>query len=122
MLSSSYQVLPQAVGDLCVRLNIPLPTDYEDSRNRVGVAVYVLTDFVWIRVAKSGLWLGGRVTLNGELNPAPIFDIPVVGPMSAPDSLGFSAPLYDMRGREIRVELEVQRAMRVGVGVTGRMP
>lgn len=106
------------MGSLCVQLNIPVQTDYEDSRNQVRASVYVETANVWVLVPKSALWIGGPVNVGGIIDPPPTLDIPVIGPLSAPDSLGNSTPLYDMRGKPIRVELEVQRAMRVGVSVT----
>lgn len=104
----------EAVSTLSIRLNIPLPEDVTNQANRIRVAVYVRMLNLWVLVPLPAVWFGGA--------PPTPHEIPVVGPMTAPDALGQSWPLWDMRGNPVRVEIEVQRAMRVGVSVTSRVP
>lgn len=97
-----------------MKLNIPIIDDEADTRNRVGVSVYVRMLNLWVLVPITAVWFGGAI-------PTPL-EIPVMGPMTLPDAFGQSFPLYDMRGNPIRVEVEIQRTMRVGVTVTSKNP
>jgi len=123
LFSVPHDVAPTAVGTLTVQLNIGNAAQYEHPNSRVRASIYVFTDAVWVTVpAGSFLWLGGRVVVNGVVNPPPRVSIPVLGPMSVPDDLGQSSPLYDLRGKPVRVELEIERTITVGVTVTSRVP
>jgi hypothetical protein len=108
--SVNYPLTARTTDRVSVRLNIPSTAEYEDTRNSVVVTVYVLEDGVW-RLGPSASWSGGRfVDKRGVVNPPPTLRFPVNEPNG-----------WDMRGKPMRVEVEVQRQMGVGVTVVATL-
>jgi hypothetical protein len=108
--SISTTVPEDAVGDLSIRLNMPLG-DYLDTRNRLVMTLYVLIDGVWT-LGPSGEWEGGEDTgKDGTPNPPPTLSTNVHEPNG-----------WDLRGKSVRVEVEVIRAQRMGATVITRRP
>jgi hypothetical protein len=85
---------------LVFRLDLPTAS-YEDTTNRVGMMAYVydVEAAVWRFYSGAG-WTGGRfIRQDGTVNPPPMLFL----------------DQDELRGRTVRVELEVPQRMRVGL-------
>lgn len=96
----------QPGDEVWFRLNIPSTAEYEDTRNRVVISAYVLTDSVW-QYAGGGDWIGGHVVnKQGVVNPDPV--------------IGTNADW--LAGQQVRMEIAVMRPIRVGATIQVRRP
>ena len=113
--SISYTV-PADAEEIHVRLLMPT-NDYEDTRNEVTVTIYAFLDGAWW-LGPSGTWVGGaRVGKDGTINPSTFLGVNTYTPMG-----GQNGQPLDLRGANVRVEVEVWRAMRLGAAIAGSKP
>jgi hypothetical protein len=106
-ITSITHRVPVDTFQVRVRLDIPDTLDYEDTRQQIKVTLYDMTETGEWHIGPSGLWTGGPATSKDGtvINPMPFIQTEVInGPT-------------DYRGKDIRVEIEVFRPIKLGVSV-----